>query len=188
MDEGKLKEWALKPLWRHNELAILCCGISPDEPLGDRYEEVNSASEIIKRAGMAGDLTYEKFSAESSDLNSRYYDPAEAVKWATKQYPETFPDFTKFIDNRKKKGRKSEELSEGELNSLLKMVLGMAISKYEYDIKPGRNLASGDSRGSITVDITSRGLALDKATVHKYLQMAVDRFGDVVIENDKKVS
>jgi hypothetical protein len=76
-------------------------------------------------------------------------------------------------------------LSEFERDSLLKMVLGMAIEAYDYTVGSSRNAATGEKRGSISVDLQRCGLNLDADTVRKYLRQAEERFRDIVEKPQK---
>ncbi|MDP6263817.1 MAG: hypothetical protein QGI68_20645 [Pseudomonadales bacterium] len=72
--------------------------------------------------------------------------------------------------------KKSTALSQTERQSLLKMILGMAISKYEFNPEIKRNHATGDKRGSICADLQTHGLSVHKDTIKKYMDEAVDQF------------
>jgi len=62
--------------------------------------------------------------------------------------------------------------SDPEINSMLKMLLGMAIDAYGYDPKADRNTATGENRGSIKAYLQTIGLNIDKKTVAKFLKIA----------------
>lgn len=72
------------------------------------------------------------------------------------------------------------DFSEAEHNSLLKLVLGMAVAAYKYDPLSDRNPATGENRGSIKADFERIGLALDADTIRKFVKEAGDRFGDLI--------
>lgn len=71
-------------------------------------------------------------------------------------------------------------LRESERDSLLKMVLGMAMAAYDY--KPGapRNTVTGKNRGSISAGLQQLGLTLDADTVRKFIKEAETRFKDII--------
>ncbi len=79
--------------------------------------------------------------------------------------------------------RRDETIGDLERSSLLKMVLGMAISKYGYQPTALRNLATGENRGSINADLQRIGLSLDADTIRKFLTEANTRFGDDIFTN-----
>lgn len=70
-----------------------------------------------------------------------------------------------------------DHVSENERNSLLKMILGMAIAKYEYEIDGSRQAATGENRDSIHADINAAlGMTVDSKTIRNYLKEAGERF------------
>jgi hypothetical protein len=71
-------------------------------------------------------------------------------------------------------------LRQSERDSLLKMVLGMAMAAYGY--KPGapRNTVTGDKRRSISAGLQQLGLTLDADTVRKFIKEAEARFKDII--------
>lgn len=71
----------------------------------------------------------------------------------------------------------SDWLGEKEKKSLLALVYGMAIKKYDY--KPGvqRNKATGENAGSIYADLESLGLTLNADTIRKFIKEAEAEFG-----------
>jgi hypothetical protein len=72
------------------------------------------------------------------------------------------------------------ELNSFERESLLKLVLGMAIDAYGYQSFASRNLATGDKKGSISVAIASRGFNIDADTIRKYIKEAEAKFSDII--------
>jgi hypothetical protein len=61
-----------------------------------------------------------------------------------------------------------------ERATMLKMILGMAISAYGYKPWKKRNAASGANKGSIKVDLEKRRLSIDEDTIRKYLKEAAE--------------
>jgi hypothetical protein len=68
-------------------------------------------------------------------------------------------------------------LHEKERNSLLKMVLGMAVDKYGYIPGADKNRASGNNAGSIPAALDNLDLSINPDTVNKHLKEATARFG-----------
>ena len=64
------------------------------------------------------------------------------------------------------------------MDSLLKLVLGMAIDAYRYNPNAKRNTATGENKGSIHYALKSIGLDVDADTIRKYIKLAEDRFKD----------
>jgi hypothetical protein len=63
------------------------------------------------------------------------------------------------------------QISENERNSLLKLVLGMAIDAYGYDVNTPRNSTTGGKNG-ISARLATRGIKLHHETIRKYLKEA----------------
>jgi hypothetical protein len=57
-------------------------------------------------------------------------------------------------------------LSTAERNSLLKLVIGMAVNGYKYDPSPERSPVPPE----IAADLEALGIGLDADTVRKYLR------------------
>jgi len=65
-----------------------------------------------------------------------------------------------------------KHLSTKEVNSLYRIILGMAIKKYKYDPSQARNSATGKNAGSISADLEQAGLTVDSETISKHLKAA----------------
>jgi hypothetical protein len=73
-----------------------------------------------------------------------------------------------------------DDLVESERDSLLKLVLGMAMAKYNYEPLKQRNNATGKNNSSIHSDLEKQGLGIkDNKTILKYLKEAQERFKKV---------
>ena len=72
----------------------------------------------------------------------------------------------------------NNELHNVERDSLLKIILGMAIAKYGYDVAANQNTATGGNAGSISSDLDLHGLSLEPDTVRKYIKEAAAKFGN----------
>ncbi len=66
----------------------------------------------------------------------------------------------------------SDNLPSVTREKMLKIIIGMAMKKYEY--KPGatRKSASGENNGSIKADLDSLGISIDADTIRNYLKEA----------------
>ena len=68
-------------------------------------------------------------------------------------------------------------LSENKLNSLLIMILAMAIDKYDYNPDSKRNSATGANSGSIKDAIEKTlGEEIDEETIREHLKEAIKKF------------
>ena len=103
--------------------------------------------------------------------------PESLVRWAAQtgiEVPDELQELATYTHTENKDG-----LSETERTSLLKMILGMAASKYGYQGDASRNPATGRNKGSIASDLEKRGIALDPDTIRRYLKEAWDKFGNI---------
>ncbi len=105
-------------------------------------------------------------------------EPEQWLRWAQSKrlpLPNALRDFLKKIEQ----SGKPKPLNETERDSLLKIVLGMAIDAYKH--KPGtRSPATGENRGSISAGLQRVGLPLDADTVRKFIKVAETRFKDII--------
>jgi hypothetical protein len=60
------------------------------------------------------------------------------------------------------------------------MILGMAMSAYDYKPGASRNMATGENRNSISASLQQQGLSLDADTVRKLIKEAETRFKDLI--------
>ena len=167
--------WAHMAYWSAEEAVALILGKDPkrvnlinlDEystrvsPFIPKYKNLR---ELIDRA------------VEVEDLPERAT-PRQSVEWARKigcEIPVELQELATYTNTENKDG-----LSETERTSLLKMILGMAVSKYGYQGDAPRNPATGRNKGSIPSDLEKRGIALDPDTIRRYLKEATDKFGNI---------
>jgi len=104
--------------------------------------------------------------------------PRQSVEWARKidsEIPAELQKLTTYTDTKNKDG-----LSETERTSMLKIILGMAVSKYGYQGDASRNTATGENSASIASDLEKIGLDLDPDTIRRYLNEATAKFGGIV--------
>lgn len=62
-----------------------------------------------------------------------------------------------------------------ERNTLLKIILGMAMDTYGFNPGAARNAATGDNKGSIAAALERQRLSVDSDTIRKYLTEAAER-------------
>ena len=95
MAQAQIQKYKLlNDLWDESGLQSLCCGLVPNRSRS-ATAELNEAGEAIRRAVLAGTLRVER---EPSDAtagdrmygHSRFFDPAEAARWAAPKFPK-FP-------------------------------------------------------------------------------------------------
>jgi hypothetical protein len=76
------------------------------------------------------------------------------------------------------------ELTETERNSMLKIILGMAVHKYRYKIGASRNEATGTNKNSIQHSVEMLGLRINDDTIRKYLVEAENLHYQQIPMND----
>lgn len=70
------------------------------------------------------------------------------------------------------------ELTENERDTLLKLILCMAIDSYGHDPASKKNPSTGKNNGSIKAALEKHGLSADEKTISKYLKEAAERYPD----------
>ena len=66
-----------------------------------------------------------------------------------------------------------KSVSPKERNSMLLVILGMAIDKYGYDPASDRNPATGSNKNSIKASLEKIGIPISNDTLKKYLEEAI---------------
>ncbi|MEN9433919.1 MAG: hypothetical protein RLZZ422_1508 [Pseudomonadota bacterium] len=78
------------------------------------------------------------------------------------------------IDNVETKTVEIEKtFSPKERNSMLLVILGMAIDKYGYDPEANKNPATGSNKNSIKASLERIGVSISDDTIKKYLEEAI---------------
>lgn len=165
-----------EPLWHFNHAIISLHGYAPPRPYGI-LDSDDLASQIIfsdkemrKTHGYltdaedTGDIqVYEKKLGLSGKVAKRIK-PKEFMKWAAS----LDIDFPNLLSTEKARMDKniSDNLNPKERESLLKLVIGMAVEQYNYDPHSLRNEATAD----IATDLATNGVPLDRDTILKWLR------------------
>lgn len=187
---ANLEYWAKQPTWTFKEAAPLFLGFNPEWALmkdgsirGDarRFEgELTALIEMIHRA----------FSIFELNRTAR---PPEWINWAKSRGVPHPPELASLVaewgqasDTRDEEiQRLRNEIAELQASlssvdkpintrqreSMLKLILGMAIAGYRYDPAARRN----DSVSEIAGDLAQCGLPLSDDTVREYLQEAAQQ-------------
>lgn len=171
------EKWSKMPYWDLTEATFLICGIDPDLASTVRLDnlaleptpltkKINNTQEILKRAYQMGEL-------------STRIEPNHFISWAEKHEIE-FPDELKNqVGLRKKNQQTTPEKSSKEENkilhtrereTLLKIIIGMAVEQYGYDPAIKRN----DATSNIVSDLAVCGITIDADTVRDKLQQAAE--------------
>lgn len=166
MEPAKIKEWRNKDLWSEKELQELCCGLNPNGARPDT-NELNQAAEAIKRAILSKRLPCKCPSdATQADRlygHARFFTPADAIKWAA-------PKFSEFPFRADETCEGEQPLGTREKETLLKLVICMAMKGYTYNPNSERNSAIGE----IESDLKGLGIPVTDDTIRKWLQKAAD--------------
>jgi hypothetical protein len=172
-------------------------GLEPEydeNPFGEHY----GLFKLPEKAEM--EVMYQGETTVSYLLHPKYSDLSNSQKYPLPEYPrfilcEERKGEQKFsIDERpiiKKTKRYTSDdikdspiddapksLTETERNSMLRLILGMAIHGYGYDPDSGRNTATGSKNRSIKAALETLGLGTDEKTISKYLKEAAERYPD----------
>lgn len=179
------KVWRQRSLWPIDCAVLLLHRINPDSVRALVYKVAfgvlegqlsNYQLDVLKRFG--GDIMTDWHTSDSwrragdfAVLNGGV-SPKEFIKLAIDK-DVTVPEELQALVQ---KEEIEAPLNKSERESLLKMVLGMAVAKYGFDPRRSENDATGKNKESIWDDLDSLGIAVDSKTVRKHLKEAVRRF------------
>ena len=65
----------------------------------------------------------------------------------------------------------TQNLIESERNTMLKLIIGMAMDAYSYNPESSRNSATGDKNG-ISAKLALKGISITDDTIRGYLNKA----------------
>jgi len=174
MDDEIVARWVCEELWNLHEASWLCAGLDPEGANQDektiakankiggsllKAELTQSLRVINKNAPERGEIIYDQ---------AKYFFSQEVIDWASKK---RLPLPEKFSEHLKK--QENASLEPRERNSLLQMILGMAIKK--YDFTPADLKSRAPSK--IAEDINAAGLKVSEKTIRKFLNEALEAFG-----------
>ena len=178
-DWGEWRHFRTCKLW---QLVALSLNIEPHTvktqsggwaPGSIHFPDVSEA--FKKRLRVAENLasSIEPVAPALYTVTPRNFTEAIPADWELPQewpWPRTAPEATEPAE------QSGEELKRSERDSLLRLVLGMAMARYGY--KPGEriNEATGNKSGSIAADLETLGLRIDPKTVRDYLGKAKERY------------
>lgn len=121
----------------------------------------SSDSEGIDKDTLILKVSFQKW----CNINSYTCTPTEAK-----------PDFPKFqpelVDTVHSSIKLTASPSTKERESMLKIIIGMAVGAYKYDPNNERNKATGKKSGSIFADLEEAGIGIDNGTILKYINEA----------------
>jgi len=130
------------------------------------YRAISKSSLVMKPAG---NVTKKTFGDERA-----YISIPELIAWAIKKGISLNRELIQLYKTEPEQSK--SDLSEKERNSLLKIIYGMAIEKYDYSpSNNSRSTVTGNNSGSIHYDLSLHGINVDVATIRKYLKEAAEK-------------
>lgn len=165
-----IKRWALAPTWTLIEGIALSMQVPPS--FVPREQDIR---QLPDEMGVEGMRRYE-FALRANKQRQLRNNPTprDFLDWATtvgfafsKAWDEAVPKSAKEADDQARAPKsKDGNLGTRERDTLLKLVIGMAIAGYKYDPQADRN----PSTKEISDDLHSLGIGLDPDTVRKWLR------------------
>jgi len=172
-----IRLWARAPAWTVREGIALRFDVSPDTEIRDRPSETPPASLEVKRM-----IEFSTRAVERGEL-SRKPAPAAFIKWAESIGFPFAPEWLDAVPDARRPmpaappspvpsstPEKQAGLGAREQESLLKLVIGMAIAGYKYDPDAQRSPTTKE----IADDLQGLGIGLDPDTVRKWLRIAAE--------------
>jgi hypothetical protein len=166
--------WARMSYWSAEEAVALILGKDPKRVnLINLDEYSTTVSPFIQKYKKLKELIDRTVEMEDPPHRAT---PRQCVEWARKidsEIPVELQKLATYTDTKNKDG-----LSETERTSVLKIILGIAVSKYGYEGGASRNPATGENRNSIASDLAKVGIDLDSDTIRRYLKEAWNKYGN----------
>jgi hypothetical protein len=173
--DADLDYWSKAAYWTVEEATALSFGQEP--------RIVNSAS--IPKPGLEYEnrLDLARRAKKTEDLKEPNR-PLDYINWAKQSGIPFLEELETLVRKRQGPDRKSQEpdrktrpkaAESKEITSLLKMVFGMSITLYEYDVKKSHGIPT-----KIYNDLLLLNIPLDRDTISKWLTQAIDDFGDLL--------
>lgn len=183
--------WAKMPNWSNQEAAALFLGCNPDKLAASFERSYGEASRVARPYESLLELAERSVETRWTDLS-----PREWIEWAkSRDIPIPTPldaavaryeglaapgksaESTRIADLESELATLKALLAEmpkaigtRERDSMLKLIIGMAVAGYTYDPKANRGSAVPD----IVADLAKHGVALSDETVRQYLKKAAE--------------
>jgi len=172
--DSNLDHWLKLPYWTPEEAVSLSFGKEPTRVNKESLEQVAGFSSFVDKYHLRLDQVVRAI--EAGQLPGQITQES-LIHWTTRtgiEVPDELSKSAAYTNTKNEDG-----LSETERTSLLKIILGMAVSKYGYQGSESRNTATGTKRDSIASDLEKIGISLDPDTIRRYLKEAWDKFEDI---------
>jgi len=155
--------------WNIDEATALMLGKDPSRVVWEDMSERISKSVF---AVSYRDLRLQLLRAKKDGKLSEPDEPRKFMEWASsvgRQLPNGMQ-----LKASGTTAERANHLNPKERDSLLKMVIGMAVAKYGFDPGAKKNSATTDIRK----DLDARGLGIDDGTILKFLKKGAEEFLD----------
>lgn len=167
--------WHDHPLWTLSEAALLLTNFYPSAlgPLAPK--DIDRLGPATRRvyAHLHSDLIEGRLpSCKSEFVNEPLVRGGDVVSWAIRKGFDIPAEVRELAETSKPEEGQDAKMNTKEKDSLLKLVLAMAVRKYGYD----PNALKNDAIKKIGADLDKEELKLDDDTIRKWLKEAADRF------------
>lgn len=169
--------WSKAAYWTLDEAVALSLGKDPKKVKWDDIKSLIDRSPFIQEYGKRRNLANR---AKATGQIKEPTPPSAFVQWSHENdlsFPQQLAEKLKVRMKKTDAATptpsapvkpKADELKTREKDTLLKLVIGMAVAGYRYDPKATKNQAVAD----ITDDLAKLGLSLDADTVRRWLKEA----------------
>lgn len=178
LDAIEFSQKRKEPLWSMPDAILYSCGLQIIEGADeDKIETINNdktAKSLLKYLCDAVDLGKLKLEQDFLDKPFGKYCDQKNKIFDARVEPALFIEVVKKLPldlplTKQGNTETQKPLSDKERKSLLKIILGMALTNYEFDPKAERSSIVSE----ITSDLELHGISLDKDTVRKWLKEAI---------------
>jgi hypothetical protein len=175
--------WSKMGHWKLDEAVALTFGKSPES---FKWEDIKRQ---VRAYPFAKEYSRVRELASRAELLTLYIGsipPNVFLAWAKEMEIDVPNELVELVEKHaslkvvKEDKGDSDSLPESERESLLKLVLGMAIDAYNHDPDSARNSATGANNQSISSCLARHNLELHPDTVRKYLNEARKRVWEPV--------
>lgn len=181
-ETGLIEKWALAPSWTLREGVALSLDIPPEALADNRsagelpqriQQEVTQRSRFAKRAAGRSEISL-------APTPRQYLDWSASVGWPFSTNWNAAVKLAIEKPSQVAQSDQSTELKTRERDTLLKLIIGMAVEQYAYDPKAQRNSAVKN----IADDLNSHGISMDPDTVRKWLKEAAQLLPTTLLDDE----
>src|SRR5262245_8659897 len=170
--QADFEHWGKAAYWKLDEAIALSFGKAPEQVTWERVEPHVKNSLFASEYQRRRDLVLR---AAVSRILHEPTKPEKFLAWA-KRFDLSIPPALDELQSQlqvaatPRTAKPEKSLSTRERESLLKLVIGMAVGGYGYDVKASRSVQPS----TIVDDLAKIGLPLDADTVRKWLKEAAE--------------